>query len=56
MGLQANAGHGLDYFNVKPIANIQNVAELNIGHSIIARSSLVGMDTAVRDMLKLIGQ
>ncbi len=52
-GLQVNAGHGLHYFNVKPIAAIPGVEELNIGHSIIARAIFVGLDRAVRDMKAL---
>jgi pyridoxine 5-phosphate synthase len=53
-GLQVNAGHGLNYFNVKPIAAIPGVEELNIGHSIIARAIFVGLEKAVRDMRALI--
>ena len=52
-GLVVNAGHGLNYQNVKPIASILGMQELNIGHSIVSRSVLTGMDSAVRDMLKL---
>jgi len=54
-GLKVNAGHGLNYRNVKRIAGLSGIEELNIGHSIIARSALVGMDRAVREMLALIG-
>jgi len=54
IGLKVNAGHGLTYQNVKDIANINSVEELNIGHSIISRAVLVGLDTAVREMLALI--
>jgi pyridoxine 5-phosphate synthase len=50
LGLQVNAGHGLDYHNVKAIAAIPGVRELNIGHSIIARALFSGLDRAVRDM------
>lgn len=50
LGLQVNAGHGLDYHNVKAIAAIPGVRELNIGHSIIARAIFSGLDRAVRDM------
>jgi pyridoxine 5-phosphate synthase len=50
-GLDVLAGHGLNYVNVRPIAVIPEVVELNIGHSIVSRASLVGMDRAVRDML-----
>ena len=54
IGLQINAGHGLTYFNVEPVAALPHVEELNIGHSIIARSVYVGIQQAVRDMLELI--
>ncbi len=54
MGLVVNAGHGLNYINVVDVAQIKEIKELNIGHSIIARSSLTGLDKAVRDMLALI--
>jgi len=53
LGLGVSAGHGLNYFNVKPIAKIEAIEELNIGHSIVARASLVGIDRAVRDMIEL---
>lgn len=52
-GLKVNAGHGLNYFNVKPIAAIPEIIELNIGHSIIARAVIVGLDKAIRDMKRL---
>ena len=55
-GLTVNAGHGLTYQNVKRIADIPGVEELNIGHSIISRAVLVGINTAVREMLELISQ
>ncbi len=54
LGLVVNAGHGLNYRNVAPVARLDYVEELNIGHSIISRASLIGMDNAVRDMLALI--
>jgi pyridoxine 5-phosphate synthase len=54
LGLVVNAGHGLNYRNVAPIAAIENIAELNIGHALIARAALVGLDQAVRTMLALI--
>lgn len=54
MELGVNAGHGLNYTNTSFIAAIDIIEELNIGHSIVARASLVGMDRAVRDMLALI--
>lgn len=50
-GLQVHAGHGLRADNVGPIAAIPNMAELNIGHSIIARSVMVGIEGAVKEML-----
>ncbi len=54
LGLKVNAGHGLDYTNVLPIAQIPEVEELNIGHSIIARAVLVGMGSAVSEMKSLL--
>jgi len=54
-GLKVNAGHGLNYRNVKRIAGISGIEEFNIGHSIVARAAMVGMDRAVREMLALIG-
>ena len=54
LGLRVGAGHGLNYVNVKAIARIREVEELNIGHSIISRASLVGIDRAVRDMIALV--
>lgn len=51
-GLGVNAGHGLNYRNVQDIVSIPEIDELSIGHSIIARAVLVGLDQAVRDMLK----
>jgi len=53
LGLKVNAGHGLNYFNVKPIAAIEEIIELNIGHAIIARAVIDGLDKAVRDMKAL---
>lgn len=53
-GLEVLAGHGLDYVNVRPIAAIAQIVELNIGHSIVARSVLVGLDRAVRDMIAVL--
>ena len=48
------AGHGLTYRNVRAIADIPSIVELNIGHNIIARASFAGLDRAVRDMLALL--
>ena len=53
-GLIVNAGHGLNYQNTRPVADLEHIAELNIGHSIIARASLVGMERAVKDMRALV--
>jgi len=53
-GLHLAAGHGLDTRNVSPVAGIEGMEELNIGHSIIARSCLVGLRRAVREMLALV--
>lgn len=53
LGLQVNAGHGLNYQNVKPIAAISAIRELNIGHAIIARAVFSGLDEAVREMKTL---
>ncbi|MDR1760798.1 MAG: pyridoxine 5'-phosphate synthase [Fibrobacter sp.] len=53
-GLRVNAGHGLNYRNVGYVASIDGIEELNIGHSIIGRAALVGMDAAVKEMLAAI--
>lgn len=53
LGLIVNAGHGLNYHNVVPIARIPEIHELNIGHAIIARALFSGLDQAVRDMKAL---
>jgi len=53
-GLHVNAGHGLNYRNVKPIAALAPIRELNIGHAIVARSVFVGLPRAVREMKALI--
>ena len=52
-GLEVLAGHGLTYRNVLPIAAIGQIDELNIGHSIVSRAVLVGMESAVREMIAL---
>jgi pyridoxine 5-phosphate synthase len=54
LGLEVAAGHGLNYRNVGPIAALQEVEELNIGHAIVARAVLVGFERAVREMKELI--
>lgn len=50
-GLVVVAGHGIDYVNVRPLLAMPHLAELNIGHAIIARALLVGLDRAVREMI-----
>jgi pyridoxine 5-phosphate synthase len=55
-GLHVNAGHGLNYDNVGPVAAMAHVRELNIGHAIIARSVFVGIAQAVREMKALLGR
>ena len=51
IGMRALAGHGLTYRNVQPVSDIEAVVELNIGHNIVSRAVLVGMERAVREML-----
>jgi pyridoxine 5-phosphate synthase len=50
LGLMVHAGHGLDYRNVQPVAELPEVSEISIGHSIVARAVLVGFERAVREM------
>ncbi len=54
LGLGVNAGHGLDYTNVRPVALIPFIDEMSIGHAIISRSMFVGLDRAVKEMLDLV--
>ncbi len=54
LGLQVNAGHGLNYHNVMPVAALSGITEFNIGHAIVARALAVGMHAAVRDMKALL--
>ncbi|HEY3384808.1 MAG TPA: pyridoxine 5'-phosphate synthase [Vicinamibacterales bacterium] len=54
-GLEVLAGHGLTYVNIHPIAAIREIVELNIGHSIVARAALVGLERAVAEMVALLG-
>jgi pyridoxine 5-phosphate synthase len=54
LGLRVHAGHGLTYRNIIPIKQIPKLHEVNIGHNIVARAVLVGLDRAVRDMLDLL--
>ena len=53
--LEVLAGHGLTYLNIGPIASIEEIVEVNIGHSLVARAVLVGMEQAVREMRHLLG-
>ncbi len=54
LGLEVHAGHGLDYKNVLPVAAIPEITEFSIGFSIVARSAIVGVERAVREMVDLI--
>ena len=54
LGLGLNAGRGLNYYNIVEIAEISQIEELNVGHSIMAKALMVGIDRAVKDMLQLI--
>ena len=56
LGLGVNAGHGLNYSNVQPVARIPYIDEMSIGHAIISRSLYVGLDRAVREMLQLVSR
>lgn len=55
-GIEVHAGHGLHYRNVKPVAAIPEIVELNIGHSIVAMAVMVGMSAAVAEMRKLMAE
>jgi pyridoxine 5-phosphate synthase len=55
LGLGVNAGHGLNYRNVQEVAALGGIEEFNIGHSIVSRAVLVGMERAVREMVALLG-
>lgn len=54
LGLEVHAGHGLDYKNVRPVAAIPEITEFSIGFSIVARSAIVGIERAVKEMIDLI--
>ena len=54
LGLRVNSGHGLTYQNVEPVAAIEGMEELNIGHSIVTRALAVGLQQAVREMKALV--
>jgi len=56
LGLQVNAGHGLHYHNVMPIAALPEIVELNIGHAIIARALFSGLEEAIQEMYRLMRQ
>jgi len=56
LGIHVAAGHGLDYPNVVPLVRIAGIEELNIGHAIVSRAVLVGMEQAVRDMIAVLRQ
>jgi pyridoxine 5-phosphate synthase len=56
LGLEVHGGHGLNYDNVSPIVTIPEIVELNIGHSIIARAVIVGIEQAVREMKQLLAK
>ena len=53
LGLQVNAGHGLNYVNLTELKRVPHLVELNIGHSIVSRAVFAGLSTAVREMLVL---
>lgn len=53
LGIRVNAGHGIDYENIDGILEVPHLCELNIGHSIIGRAIMVGMEQAVREMIEL---
>jgi pyridoxine 5-phosphate synthase len=53
-GLKVNAGHGLHYQNVQPIAALSGISELNIGHAIVAHALFIGFEQAVREMKRLL--
>jgi pyridoxine 5-phosphate synthase len=55
LGMQLHAGHGLNYQNTRPVACIPEMRELNIGHAIVSRAILVGLERAVREMKALLG-
>ncbi|MEN1728044.1 MAG: pyridoxine 5'-phosphate synthase [Pseudomonadota bacterium] len=56
IGLIVNAGHGLNYHNVEAVAELADIAELNIGHSIVSRAVMVGLTEAVREMKRLMSE
>jgi len=56
LGLKVNAGHGLDYYNLKPVAMIDEIEEFSIGHALISRALFVGMESAVKEMIAILNE
>ncbi len=56
LGLQVNAGHGLNYHNVRPVVELPHIAELNIGHAVISEAVFIGLEQAVKNMKALLVQ
>ena len=56
LGMRVHAGHGLNYHNITALLTVPHLEEVNIGHAIVARAVMVGMERAVRDMLHLLGR
>ena len=56
LGMQVAAGHGLNYNNIEQLLDIKEIEEYNIGHSIVARAVLIGMEKAVKDMMGVLGR
>jgi pyridoxine 5-phosphate synthase len=54
LGIGVNAGHGLDYDNIKPVADIKEIDEVSIGYGVIVRALQIGLEQAVREMVKLV--
>lgn len=54
LGLEVHAGHGLNWYNVRPVAEVPEIVELNIGHSIIGRAIFIGLERAVKELLNLL--
>jgi len=54
LGIGVNAGHGLNYLNIVPLANLDDIDEVSIGHSILARAVFIGLENAVREMITII--
>lgn len=54
LGMIVNAGHGLNYVNIKPIATIEEISEVSIGHAVISHAVFVGLERAVREMRELV--